>query len=541
MATNTIEINIPNYGILRGSVDQEREIAVFRNVPYAVVPDRWRAAVKPQPWTGVRDATEQGPICPQNLTDHPLYSLCKPPANIKYDEKECLNMNIYVPLTSLQGAEPIPVMTWIYGGGLTEGSNALDASNLVHQSIQVKKPVVVVGINYRIGVFGFIASRELEDEMKELVANDPSISTYNQSIGNWGLMDQKLAFEWVRENIAAFGGNHRHVTAFGESAGSVSIHYHMLSPAHRGLFDHAIMQSGTATTLPFDHPHREGQASFDSLLQKLEIPLDLDSKEKMRRLRDIPAEKLSATFQTIQMVCKPHQDGGKVVPSSVPIQVLVRDLSAYDPNIQSVLIGTTKDEGTVLAKAFGDTTVQNWPNIIQKLVPAPELAALFESAYGTPQTDEEVFLTCSRYVGDSYFFYSTQTLVDTLRELAEIRNGFKVAQFRFDVAMQRLVEVAPGAGAMHAGELPFVFNPDDTKLAMTEKELAVSKEMQLIWTRFANNDTDIFKADNIHFNIADQANGTNGQWDGLYLSKEASEFWDAVTKLKLDTQKADSQ
>jgi para-nitrobenzyl esterase len=395
--------------------------------------------------------------------------------------------------------------------------------------------VIVVIINYRLGVLGFLASRELEDEMKELVANDPSISTYNQSIGNWGLMDQKLAFEWVRENIAAFGGNRRNVTAFGESAGSVSIHYHMLSPAHRGLFEHAIMQSGTATTLPIDHPHKEGQALFDSLLQKLEIPLDLDSKEKLRRLRDTPAEKLSATFQAIQIGSKPYHDGGKVIPSNAPIQVLVRDLSAYDPNIQSVLIGTTKDEGTALARLFGDTTMQNWPNIVQKLVPAPELAALFESTYGTPQTDEEVFLICSRYVGDSYFFYSTQNLVDTLRELAETRNGFKMVHYRFDVAMHRLTELAPGLGAMHAGELPFVFNPDDTKFVMTEKELAVSKEMQLIWTRVANNDTDIFKADKIHFNIADQANGTNGQWNGLYVSKEVSEFWDAVTKLKLDT------
>ncbi|KAI8346028.1 Alpha/Beta hydrolase protein [Mortierella sp. GBAus27b] len=545
MATNTIEINIPNYGILRGSIDQEREIAVFRNVPYAVVPDRWRAAVKPQPWTGVRDATEQGPICPQKMFDDPVYSLCKPLANIKYDEKECLNMNIYVPLKSLQeGAEPIPVMTWIYGGAFTEGSNALglyDASNFVQQSIQARKPVIVVGINYRVGVFGFITSRELEDEMKELVANDPSISTYNQSIGNWGLMDQKLAFEWVRENITTFGGNHRDVTAWGESSGSMSIHCHMLCPAHHGLFDRAIMESGTANGMPLDHPHKGGQAIFDSLLQQLDIPLDLDGKEKIRRLRGVPTEELlAAASRAVPAVFRPYYDG-KVIPSKVPIQVLARDLSAYDPNIQSVLIGANKDEGTILATMFGDTSMKNWPNLVKMFVPAPELASSFESAYGTPQTDEEAFLTCSRYAGDNRFLYPTQTLVDTLQELTETRKGFKVAHFRFDVAMQRLTELAPGLGAMHAGELPFVFNPDDTKLAMTEKELAVSKEMQLIWIKFANNDADVFKMDNIQFTIADQANGTNGQWDGLYLSKEASEFWDAATKLKLDTQKADFQ
>ncbi|KAI8346026.1 Alpha/Beta hydrolase protein [Mortierella sp. GBAus27b] len=541
MATNTIEINIPNYGILRGSIDQEREIAVFRNVPYAVVPDRWRAAVKPQPWTGVRDATEQGPICPQNLTDGPLYSLCEPLANIKYDEKECLNMNIYVPLTSLQGAEPIPVMTWIHGGAFREGSNALglyDPSNLVQQSIQVKKPVIIVSINYRLSVFGFLASRELEDEMKELVVNDPSISTYNQSIGNWGLMDQKLAFEWVRENIAAFGGNHRNVTAFGESAGSVSIHYHMLSPAHHGLFDRAIMQSGTVGSLLPVHTHKDGQASFDSLLQKLNIPLDLDSKEKMWRLRDVPAEELSVAFQAVQFASNPYYDG-KVIPSKVPIQVLAQDLSAYDPNIQSILIGTTKDEGTALARLFGDTTMQNWPTLIKALVPVPELASSFESVYGTPQTDEEVFRIGSRYAGDLVFFHPTQTLVNKLRELTGTRKGFKMAHYRFAVPMQRLTELVPELGVLHGGELPFLFNPDDIKAVMTTEELTISKEMQSMWIRVVDNDTEIFETMDIQFTKG--ADETKGQWDGLHVSKEASEFWDTATKLKLDAQMADFQ
>ncbi|KAI8346055.1 Alpha/Beta hydrolase protein [Mortierella sp. GBAus27b] len=549
MATNTIEINVPNYGILRGSIDQEREIAVFRNVPYAVILDRWRAAVKPQPWKDVRDATEQGPICPQKTSDFPLFLVCKPLENIKYDEKECLNMNIYVPLKSLQkGADPIPVMTWIHGGALREGSNAwtlYDASNMVQQSIQMNKPVIVVCINYRVGIFGFLASRELEDEMKDLVANDPSISTYNQSIGNWGLMDQKLAFEWVRENIAAFGGNQRDVTAFGESAGSISIHYHMLCPAHHGLFDRAIMQSGTATSLPPGRLHKDGQALFDSLLQKLDIPLDLDSKEKMRRLREVPTEKLNiAGTHVIPRACNPYYDGGKVIPSKVPIQVLAQDLSAYDPNIQSILIGTTKDEGTAFATMFGDTSMENWPNLVKNLFRVPELASLFESVYGTPQTDEEAFLTGSRYAGDVLFHNPTQILVGKLRELAETRKGFKVAQYRFDVAMQRLTELAPGFGAMHAGDLPFVFCSVDMKPYMTKEELTVSKKMQLIWIGFANQDADISEMGNIHFAIPDQVYGTDetdGQWDGLYLSKEASDFWSTAAKLQQEALMAEFQ
>ncbi|KAI8346056.1 Carboxylesterase [Mortierella sp. GBAus27b] len=548
MATNTIEINIPNYGILRGSVDQEREIAVFRDVPYAVIPERWRAAVKPQPWKDVRDATEQGPICPQRKSGYPVFLLCKA-HNAKHDEEHCLNLNIFVPLQSLQeGADPIPVMTWVHGGALRDGSNALslyDASDFVQQSIQMNKPVIVVCINYRVGIFGFLASRELEDEMKELVANDLSISTYNQSIGNWGLMDQKLAFEWVRENIAAFGGNQRDVTAWGESAGSISIHYHMLCPAHHGLFDRAIMQSGTATSLPPGRLHKDGQALFDSLLQKLDIPLDLDGKEKMRRLREVPTEKLNiAGTHVVPRACNPHYDGGKVIPSKVPIQVLAQDLSAYDPNIQSILIGTTKDEGTAFAATFGDAGSQNWPTHVKNLFRAPELTSLFESVYGTPQNDEEAFLTSSRYAGDVLFHNPTQILVGKLRELAETRKGFKVAQYRFDVAMQRLTELAPGFGAMHAGELPFVFCPMDIRPLMTEEELTVSKEMQLIWIGFANQDADIFKRRDIHFAIADQPDGghkKDGQWNGVYLSKEALEFWSTAAKYQQEALMADFQ
>ncbi|KAF9997127.1 hypothetical protein BGZ65_007297, partial [Modicella reniformis] len=197
--TDTIEVTVPNYGILRGSVDQARQIAIFRNVPYAVVTERWRPAVNPQSWAGVRDATKQGPICPQPPSVFPLNLLFEDYAS-KHDERDSLNMNIYVPLKALQeGAEPVSVMTWIHGGGFRNGSNDLalyDASDFVQQSSELKQSVIVVTINYRLNVFGFLASKELEDEMKELVTANPAVSLYDQSVGNWGLMDQRLAFEW---------------------------------------------------------------------------------------------------------------------------------------------------------------------------------------------------------------------------------------------------------------------------------------------------------------------------------------------------------
>ncbi|KAI8346054.1 hypothetical protein B0O80DRAFT_491341 [Mortierella sp. GBAus27b] len=275
--------------------------------------------------------------------------------------------------------------------------------------------------------------------MKELAAIDAFISTYNQSIGNWGLMDQKLTFE--------------------------------LS--------------------------------------------DLNGKEQLRRLREVPTEELlTVASRIVPGAFHLCYDGGKVIPSKVPIQVLAWDLSAYDPNIRSVLIGTTKDEGTAFAK---------WPSILKRCVPVPELIHPFESVYGKPQTDKDVSPIAGRYNGDSVFYCPTQVLVDKLRELAETRKGFKMSQFRFDVAMQRLTELAPGLGAMHVGELPFVFNPEDTTPVMIEKELAVSKEMQLVWIGFANNDADISTTKNIQFTFTDdQTNGTDE--NGSNISREAPEW-----------------
>ncbi|OAQ29342.1 Carboxylesterase, partial [Linnemannia elongata AG-77] len=106
-------------------------------------------------------------------------------------------------------------------------------------------PIIVVVPNYRMAAFGFLASKELQQDIDQHIQQSPTpIPAYDQSIGNWGLQDQKLAFEWIRENIPEFGGDAKNVTAFGQSVGAISLHYHIVLPAHHGLFDRAILQSG---------------------------------------------------------------------------------------------------------------------------------------------------------------------------------------------------------------------------------------------------------------------------------------------------------
>ncbi|KAF9947583.1 hypothetical protein BGZ72_010458, partial [Mortierella alpina] len=324
------------------------------------------------------------PIIPQDPSILPVWKLA-PEKCDDLDELNALHLNVFVPLSALKNetkAGPVPVMTWVHSGAFVWGSNAAplyDAVNLVQHSIQLDLPVIVVTMNYRVNIFGFLASKELQDEMEESPEYS-SLSSYDRSIGNWGLMDQKLAFEWVRENIASFGGDARNVTAFGESAGSISLHYHMVLPSHHGLFDHAIMQSGTIYTNPAEDVHKQGQAHFDTLLQHLNIPLSLNSNEKMKRLRSLDQLELLNATRNMLGLRHPCHDNGKVFPAldadglkPYAVQVAAKDINVYDPNLRSVLLGSNKDEGTTFPRFFGECNSQAWPSLLRLLVPFPEL------------------------------------------------------------------------------------------------------------------------------------------------------------------------
>ncbi|KAF9276075.1 hypothetical protein BGZ68_010271 [Mortierella alpina] len=440
----------------------------------------------------------EAPIIPQDPSVMPVWRLAQE-KEVEFDELNALNLNIFVPLTALKSearVDPIPVMTWVHGGGFAWGSNAdplYDAVNLVQHSIQIERPVIVVTINYRVSIFGFLASKELQEELEES-PEYPSLSTYDRSIGNWGLMDQKLAFEWVRENITAFGGNAKNVTAFGESAGAISLHYHMVLPSHHGLFDHAIMQSGTIHGFSARNVHKEGQALFNTLLGHLDIPLNLDSKEKMRRLRSIDQLELLDASRRLRPVYSPFYDNGQVFPALTAdglkpynVQLAIRDVNAYDPNLQSVLLGSLKDEGTTFPRLFGKCTPQAWPFLLRHLIPFPELDAEAERVYGVPETDEDVERIFSEMFGDKSFTYPAHVLSDTLQNLQSARgvDQFKLMRYYMDVGMSKLDEMQPGLGATHGVELPFVFGAPKVKALLTGEEVRLSKEMQRLWISFA--------------------------------------------------------
>ncbi|KAF9922987.1 hypothetical protein FBU30_006890 [Linnemannia zychae] len=509
MTADTIDITLSNGGILRGSVDIQRQVAIFRNVPFARVPERWRAAAKAKSWTGVRDATLQGPVPPHVPTENPQIDLIPEKDatigsslnklhqfGVEHSEEEGLNSNIFVPLSALEGRDvQIPVLAFIYGGSFRTGSNAFplyDARKFVEHSVQLGQPIIVVVPNYRMAAFGFLASKELQEDIDEYVRTSPTpIPLYDQSVGNWGLQDQKLAFEWIRENIVSFGGDHRNVTAFGQSVGSIALHHHMVLPAHYGLFDRAILQSGAIGTMWTGTVEQTGQPIFDRLIEILGIPSTLSSREKVKRLRAVPIDELTQASDEAgpRLGYRPFHDGGKIFPFNIPVETWADRPSSYDPSLKAVLIGANTNEGYGLDRDFGVNNLKTWPKLLPTFLPSPEFVPLYEAAYGIPEKDEDVNKILSEHLGDTVFYYHIERAVNSLVQVKktrkELHREFTVERYHFDLATEATVKDHPRSGAMHGGELLYIFNPPMNEQVFTPSELAAALETQKRWIDFA--------------------------------------------------------
>jgi para-nitrobenzyl esterase len=213
-------------------------VAEFRGIPYATPPVgnlRWRPPEPPVPWSGVRDATQFGNICLQITTLGPFAG----PANANED---CLYLNIYSPDVHPAPKELLPVFVWIHGGGNVDGgSNDYDGSKLATQG-----HVVVVTINYRLGLLGFMSH--------------PAIDAEGHLFSNYGILDQQAALRWVKMNITNFGGDEHNVTLGGQSAGSVDTESNVISPLAKGFFHRAIFESVLLEPTPLATAEANGVA-----------------------------------------------------------------------------------------------------------------------------------------------------------------------------------------------------------------------------------------------------------------------------------------
>lgn len=220
-------------------------VSVWRGLPYAQPPLgrlRWRPPADLRRWRGTRDATAFGPACQQPQPR---------PGSIYYEalpamSEDCLTLNVWTPAN----ARNAPVFVWIHGGALTTGASR---QAMYDGAAMARRGVIVVSINYRLGILGYLAHPGLSAESREGIS------------GNYGLMDQIAALRWINRNIAAFGGNPANVTIAGESAGALSVMYLMAAPQARGLFAKAVMQSAYMVSAPELRSARYGGASAEQV------------------------------------------------------------------------------------------------------------------------------------------------------------------------------------------------------------------------------------------------------------------------------------
>ena len=323
--TATPQVKIDS-GMLQGAwVAKAPHLAKFLGIPYAAQPIgnlRWKAPQSPPKWSGVREATRYGPACPQTPSSWLPEMLGIP----KMETNEgCLYLNVWTP--SLHGAAKLPVMVWVHGGGNVEG-----AANWPPLGATLSQEgLVVVSLNYRLGVFGFFASSALDAESPHHVS------------GNYGHLDQVEALRWIKRNIRRFGGDPNNVTVFGASSGALDICNLMASPVAAGLFQRAIMQSGVCVDSLYPVT-QQAEANGELLAKDLGIQPGPGS---LAALRALPAEKLLMTAaQDGRVDLEPVVDGW-----FFPEQPATAFATGRQAKIPAI-VGSNDDEVSIFASSL---------------------------------------------------------------------------------------------------------------------------------------------------------------------------------------------
>ncbi|OGO44643.1 MAG: hypothetical protein A2Z05_05110 [Chloroflexi bacterium RBG_16_60_22] len=460
MSHDTPALVATKSGKLEGS--REGGLYVFRGIPYAAPPVgklRWRPPQPLKPWSGVRPAREFGPIAPQN----PLAGSIIPRSEEPQDE-DCLFLNVWTP--GLDNRRR-PVMVWIHGGAFTIGSGSQAMHN--GAGLARKGNVVIVTINYRLGLLGFL-------RLKELTGGGIP------STGNEGLLDQVAALEWVRDNIGAFGGDPANITVFGESAGAMSIGCLMAMPAARGLFHKAILESGVGSTaVPLDEATGVGErfvkelgikSDDDRALRALTPPQLLDVDMRLRTGLAGPGEAVRLT------AVAPVVDG-EIIPD-VPNRV-INNGSASDVK---VIVGTNLEEFKLFA-AMDPPGVKIDEAVMSRrlraFVPAgdiPRLVAAYRKARekrGEPATPADLLTAIQT---DLMFRMPALELVEAQRD-----NGQAAYSYLFTWESPVMGGML---GACHALDIGFVFGLYDDAFCGSGPEAdKLSGCIQEAWLAFA--------------------------------------------------------
>ena len=427
--------------------------AVFKGIPFAAPPTgerRWREPLAVQPWSGVRDMTRFGAICPQAPT--PIVGDA-----IKTASEDCLFLNVWTAQWPAAGAAS-PVMVWIPGGGNFVGA----ASQGVYDGESLaRRGVVVVTLNYRLGAFGFFSHPALTRESPR------------KASGNQGILDQIAALRWVEENIARFGGDPKNVTIFGESAGSLDVSVLMTSPLSKGLFHRAIAESGAVVLVGEPSTLAEAEKRGQAAASRWKVP----AEASLDTLRKVPAADILAAEPNFfgDGIADLFPNLGITVDGFVfprkPAQVFAVGQQHRVP----MLLGSNGREqvpGSTLAKDLPDAIAKRYGTL------APRALKLYvgppDPVYGTP---------AEQWGTDSSFRCSTVT-----QAMWHAAAGNPAFEYEF-------VHVPPeraALGATHASELSHVFGTYEQGVIAvgppakaTEADARLSDVMQRYWTNFA--------------------------------------------------------
>ncbi len=445
---------VTDRGSILGTLSRDGQVQTFLGIPYAappVGPLRWKAPQPAAKWSGVRSATSFGPRCMQTHLYPDMVFRDSGPS------EDCLTLNVWAP--AAKNAAPLPVMVWIHGGGFVTGGSSEPRQDGKHLA---RKGVIVVSMNYRLGIFGFFA-------LPGLAAESPK-----HAAGNYGLMDQAAALDWVKRNIAAFGGDPAKVTIFGESAGSISVSAQMASPGSRGLFVGAIGESGGALTGPgltflsLPVSEKRGQEFAESAFKN-------SSLDFLRSVSAADLLKAASTATHSEGIFWPNVDG-EFLPESVAA-IYAAGSQAHVP----LLAGWNKDEGS------GEVLDQP-----EKPTPA-SLRAMATSRFGakapdflkaySASNDAEALRVSEDFAGDVFIAYSTWEWLE-----GQVKTGnAPVYRYRFDLGSPGDPFHPAAIGAFHSDDIEYVFGTLDSRQGakMRPEDYKLSELVQTYWTNFA--------------------------------------------------------
>lgn len=446
-------------GILRGVT--EGDVSVFKGIPFAAPPVgefRWRPPQPVKPWEGVRDASKYGPNCAQGGWG------AAPGAIQEGSSEDCLYLNLWTPANFKPGSK-MPVMVWIHGGGFVGGSGQNSGEAFA------KNGVILVSINYRLGRLGHFAFPALSKEHPE----EPK--------GSYAFMDQIAALQWVKENIAAFGGNPDNVTIFGFSAGGVSVHSLMTIPAAKGLFHKVISESGggrdgVLTGRPID---KENADLFYTVSAET-IGINFARKKgiegtdaaALAKLRAMKVEEIVDGGQETDGQGGPRTYSGPILDGKLVVETAE---SAYKAGRQAkvqLMIGNCSAE-------IGGAFVSNSTTKEELFSKFGELESEAKAAFD-PEGNKEFAEVQTKFNTDWVWGEPARMTARTF-----VATGEPVYMYQFGyVPVTQRERARYGAG--HGSEVAFVFNTLNTRWGAgepTPEEKNLAQIMNSYWTNFA--------------------------------------------------------